>query len=112
MVTRCLWVLPPHNGHRPTGMPFFGSSPTPRRQLVQTTVTQRQTLQLEHKCDQWDRITAESEDAVGIAAKPRAISVECWLARLFENRRSGAAYKVLFLIQGKMAEYQGATCST
>ena len=54
-----------------------------------------QTLQLEHKCGQWDRITAESEDAAGIAAKPRAISVECWLARLIENRSSGAAFKVL-----------------
>lgn len=87
-------------------MPFFGSSATPRRQLVQTAMTQMQTLQLEHKCGQWDRITAESEDAAGIAAKPRAISVECWLARLIENRSSGAAFKVLFLIQGKMADYQ------
>ena len=106
MVTRCLWVLPPHSGSRPTVMPFSGSSPTPRRQLVQTTMTQMQTPQLEHKCGQQDRITAESEGAIGIAAKPTAISVECWLATLFENRSSGAAFKVLFLIQGEMADYQ------
>ncbi|EPY89975.1 hypothetical protein CB1_000063003 [Camelus ferus] len=47
------------------------------RQLVQTTMTQMRTSQREHKRGQRGRITAESEDAFGIAAKPRAIFVEC-----------------------------------
>lgn len=33
-------------------------------------------------CGQRGGITAESEDAFGLAAEPRAIFVECWLARL------------------------------
>lgn len=110
MITCCLWVLSPHDGSRPAGICSFKFSPLPGRRLVQTTTTQMQTLQLEHKCGQWDQIIDESEDAIGIAAK--AISVECWLARLFENKSSGAALKVLCLSQGKMADYQWATGST
>lgn len=112
MITFCLWVLSPHDGSRPAGIRSFKFSPLPGRQLVQTTTTQMQTLQLEHKCGQRDQIIDESEDAIGITTKPRAISVECWLARLFENKSSGAALKVLFLSQGKMADYQWATGST
>lgn len=106
-------MLSPHNGSRPVGVSSWHTflqtkfPPLPRRQLVQTTMTQMQTLQPEHKCGQWGRITAESEDAFGITAKPRAIFVECWLTRLFENKNSGTTLRVLFLIQGKMTNYQG-----
>ena len=50
---------------------------------------------------------------LGIGAKPRAIFVECWLARLFENKISGTALKVFFsLIQGENGYLKGAAGCT
>jgi hypothetical protein len=43
------------------------------------------------QCDQWGQITAESEAAFGIIAKPQTIFGEYWLVRLFENKCSGTA---------------------
>lgn len=46
-------------------------------------------------------------DVFSFAAKPTAVFVECWLTRLFENKKSGTSLKVIFLIQEKMTNYQG-----
>lgn len=53
-----------------------------------------------------------SRRCLAIGAKPRAIFVKCWLARLFENTSSGTALKGVFPNSRENGYLKGATGCT
>lgn len=112
MLTFCLWVLSPHHGSRPVGISMWHMflqtklSALPGRQLVQTTNN------------------TEIDNATGVQMWPTGPNPSwvrgclwhhgwargnLWgmLVSQTENKQSGTAFRVLSLIQGKMADSQG-----
>lgn len=107
------WEPCPHSGSRPAGLssrPVFLQttlSASPGRQLVQTAGHGR------GRRTRGTGVATEAEaprvrGRLSIGAKPRAVSGECWSARLFENRSSVTALKSFFLNQGKVALRKGS----